>query len=109
MVIGYQPIFREDFGPWLLNNWSIWKFFERRANRLWDVGVRRAGARTIGETFRYITMLREPGGGHKVNDHRWPDCARLWMVLNPKRRGFFEIRDNVRTRKRRDQLELFEP
>jgi hypothetical protein len=108
VVIGYAPIFREDFGPWLINNWAVWKAFERRATRLWDAGSRHAGARMIGETIRYLTALREQGSGKfKVNDHWWPDCARLWTLLNADRRGFFETRGNG-SRKLRDQLELFE-
>lgn len=108
VVVGFQPIFRDDFGPWLLNNWHIWKYFERRANRLWDSGARHAGARMIGETIRYLSTLREKGSTFKVNDHWWPDCARLWSVLYADRRGFFETRiSNQARRQLRGQLDLF--
>jgi hypothetical protein len=93
VVILCHETFRDDFGPWLLNNWGIWKTFERRADRLHASGVRHAGARMIGEHIRYLTALREKGNSRfKVNDWYWPDCARLWTLLNPGKEGFFETR-----------------
>lgn len=84
--------FRDDFASWLLDNWNIWLAFERRANRLWSAGSRHAGARMIGETLRYLTALREKGSQWKINDWWWPDMARLYMLLHPDRKGFFETR-----------------
>ena len=88
-------LFRADFGEWLRKNWPIFEAFDRRANRLWNAGVRHAGARMIGEVIRYQTTLRETDGEFKVNDWYWPDCARLWMLLYADRKGFFETRSGV--------------
>lgn len=87
-------LFTPEFEIWLLDNWRIWKAFERRAHRLWDAGARHAGARMIGETVRYLTWLRERGAIFKVNDHAWPSCARLYMLVHPERKGLFETRSS---------------
>jgi len=91
LVIANEKMFRDDFGPWLIDNWGIWLAFNRRADRLWNAGVRHAGARMIGETIRYLTNLREKSSRFKVNDHWWPDLARLYMLAHPGR-PLFELR-----------------
>lgn len=93
-------LFTPEFEIWLLENWNIWKAFERRAHRLWDAGARHAGARMIGETIRYLTLLRERAPMFKVNDHAWPSCARLYMLAHPERKNLFE----TRTSEKRMQL-----
>jgi hypothetical protein len=77
---------------WMRANWAVWEQFEREANTVWDTGRRRWGARWIGEHIRRETLLREVDGLFKVNDHIWPDLARLYLALNPEREGFFETR-----------------
>ena len=88
-------LFRKEFPEWLEKNWPIWEAFERRANRLWNVGAKHAGARMIGEVIRYQTALRQDDTEFKVTDWFWPDCARLWMLLYPERKDFFETRSGV--------------
>jgi hypothetical protein len=83
--------YRADFGRWLLDNWGIWEAFARRADRLWERGVRHAGARMIWEAIRYLSVLKESGAVFKLNGNYCPDCARLYMVAR-KRPGFFETR-----------------
>lgn len=86
--------YRADFARWVSINWPIWERFEREANRVYDRGRRHYSARTIGEFIRHETALTERGdGAFKVNDHRWPDLARLYLALHPERHRFFDIRD----------------
>lgn len=86
-----RDLFRADFPQWLADNFHIWKAFEREADRVWARGRAHYSARTIGEFIRHETALREDGGEFKVNDHAWPDCARLYTLLNPDRK-LFEFR-----------------
>lgn len=93
-VVKSRPdLFTTEFEIWLLENWAIWTAFERRADRLWNAGARHAGARMIGETIRYLTGLREKGSIFKVNDHSWPSCSRLYMLVHPER-PLFETRSS---------------
>ena len=92
-------LFRSEFHDWLNANWPIYLAFERRANRLWNAGVRHAGARMIGEVIRYQTTLRQDDPEFKVTDWFWPDCARLWMLHYPERKNFFETRSGVSARR----------
>ena len=86
--------FRKDFHEWLEKNWQVWEAFEEQANRIWNRGTRRYSARTIGEWLRHETAMREAPNQHgwKLNDHYWPDLARLYMLTHPDRDGFFERR-----------------
>jgi hypothetical protein len=84
--------FAVDFLFYLLDNWAVWRAFEQTANALWERGILHFGARCIGEHLRYETALRERSGDWKLNDHRWPDFARLWLLKYPLRVGFFETR-----------------
>ena len=95
MVCSRPTQFPDGFESWIVDNWQIWKYFERRAHRLWEAGVRHAGARMIGEHIRYLTSLRERDVMFKVNDHAWPSCARLYMGLHPER-PLFETRTSER-------------
>lgn len=93
-IVRARPdLFTPEFEDWLAGNFAIWQAFERRANRLWEAGARHAGARMIGETIRYLTSLRERGSIFKVNDHAWPNCARLYMLVH-KERPLFETRSS---------------
>ena len=86
--------FTEEFPQWLEENFAIWERFEIEANRIWDSGRDHYSARTIGEYLRHETALREAPNYHgfKVNDHAWPDLARLYLLAHPDRAGFFERR-----------------
>lgn len=87
-----QPDLRYVSTAWMRDNWAIWEAFEREANTVWAAGRRRWGARWIGEHIRRETLLAEVDGSFKVNDHIWPDLARIYLLLNPERTGFFELR-----------------
>jgi hypothetical protein len=87
--------FRPDFIDWLRANFTVWQGFERQANAVYDIGRRHYSARTIGEFLRHETMLRASAdGAFKLNNNRWPDLARLYLMLYPEREGFFELRSN---------------
>lgn len=92
-VMEHGEKFRYLDVEWLQKNWPIWEAFEAQANRVWLAGRRHFGARRIGEFLRYETALRDTAGdGLKVNDHLWPDAARLYVALNPDRVDLFEFR-----------------
>lgn len=86
--------FRKDFREWLEANYHVWELFEHEANQAWSRGRRHYSARTIGEYLRHQTMLAEVENEHgfKLNDHYWPDLARLYMMMHPDRDRFFELR-----------------
>lgn len=86
--------YRSDFHDWLEANWHVWQAFEREANRVWERGRRHYSARTIGEYLRHESALRqaEDETPWKLNDHAWPDLARLYIALHPERADFFELR-----------------
>lgn len=86
--------FRADFREWLEDNWHVWEAFRDQADRIWDRGRRHYSARTIGEWMRHETAMRQAAGSEpwKLNDHYWPYLARLYMLINPERAGFFEVR-----------------
>ena len=91
-LVSESSQFRDGFSGWLHDNWAVWLRFEFEANKMRERGRRHYSARTIGEYIRHSTALRETKPTFKVNDHAWPDCARLYCELNPGAAGFFEIR-----------------
>jgi hypothetical protein len=87
--------FRADFIAWLRDNVHVWQAFSDEANFHYHRGAKRWGARTIGEYLRRETAIRENSDvDYKLNDHRWPDLARLWLLVHPERDGFFLLRSN---------------
>jgi hypothetical protein len=92
--------FAPDFHFWLLDNFAIWRRFKREADLVWQSGRRHYSARTIGEFIRHQTALRDSNVTFKCNDHVWPDCARLWLLLYPERKGFFDTRVQLGSSKR---------
>ena len=85
--------FRKDFKEWLTENYHVWEAFEYEANAVWNRGRKHYSARTIGEYLRHHSMIHQQNGREfKLNDHYWPDLARLYMMLHPDREGFFERR-----------------
>ncbi len=85
--------FRQEFTEWLAQNYAVWEAFEYQANSIWKRGIQRWSARTIGEYLRHETAIAEtPRKEFKLNDHYWPDLARLYMMMHPDRDKFFELR-----------------
>lgn len=100
-VCAHPERFRPDFLDWLSRNFPVWLAFEREADQVWARGRRHYSARTIGEYLRHESALREAPNelGWKLNDHYWPDLARLYMLINPDREGFFERRASQFTKR----------
>jgi hypothetical protein len=86
------PTFRYIDVDWMRTNWKVWAAFETEADARFQEGHRAWGSRTIGEYIRRETRIAEKAGSFKVNDHIWPDLARLYLILKPEREGFFELR-----------------
>jgi hypothetical protein len=85
--------FKPDFGEWLKSNLHVWERFETEALRVWNAGRRRYSSRTLWEVMRHETAVRAANDGDfKLNDHRAPDVARLFLLLNPDKPDFFETR-----------------
>ncbi len=94
VIVDHLPEYRRDFREWLETNWHVWVAFEREANRVWGRGRRHYSARTIGEYLRHESALRQEKDETpwKLNDHAWPDIARLYIAMYPLRSEFFELR-----------------
>lgn len=94
IIAKHADVFLIDLADWLGNsqNWAIWGAFEYQANGAWKKGFKRYSARTIGEYLRHHSALHASGTEFKLNDHIWPDLARLYMLAHPDRAGFFECR-----------------
>lgn len=94
----HSDIFLIDLAEWLSfpEHWLIWGALEYHANTEWEKqkgAVRpRYSARTIGQNLRSHTDLAQKCGKYKIDDHLWPECARLYMLIHPERDGFFELR-----------------
>lgn len=92
-VLEHRERFKPDFYEWLKSNLPVWERFDFEANRVWNAGRRHYSSRTLWEVMRHESAVRASGDGEwKLNDHRAPDVARLWLVLNPDKTGFFELR-----------------
>jgi hypothetical protein len=92
MLVQASDRFRHDFYHWMADNFHVWVRFREEADKIRATGRLHYSARTIGEYLRHETALREASGVWKINDHVWPDMARLYMVLEPRAKGFFELR-----------------
>lgn len=85
--------FVPDFYAWLKDNLHVWERFEQEAMRVWASGRRHYSSRTLWEVMRHETALRAANDGEwKLNDHRAPDVARLFLLLHSDKAGFFELR-----------------
>lgn len=85
--------FRRDFYSWISANFHIFEYFEKAAIQVWERGFKHYSARTIVEVMRHRSNVREISDQPwKLNDHRTPDMARLYMLLHPEHRGLFELR-----------------
>lgn len=92
-VVLHESMFRRDFFDWLTSNYPVFEYFEQSANKVRESGFKHYSARTIVEVMRHRTNIREIGDGTwKLNDHRTPDMARLYMLLHPEHQGLFEFR-----------------
>jgi hypothetical protein len=92
-VVSENPeVFRPDFADWLDRNFHVYEAFQREANRVVADGWKHYSARTIMEVLRHRSNVRELDGDYKISNNMIPDCARLYMMLNPGREGLFTLK-----------------
>lgn len=87
----FQRFFRPGFLVWLGDHEEIYRMFEEQAFALIDKGRTHFSARTIVEEIRHYTRLHEMGN-FKINDHRSPDLARVFVIHHPEHAMFWEYR-----------------
>lgn len=92
-VLLHDEQFRKDFYCWLDSDFHVFEYFEQCALKVWASGFKHYSARTIVEVMRHRSNVREIIGEYKLNDHRTPDMARLYMLLHPEQDGLFEFRE----------------
>lgn len=84
--------FRPKFYNWLMENWDLYKHFEREAISAADYRDHYS-AHTIVEYMRHETMLREKGASeYKLNEAWSSSLARMFAHLNPRYEKLFEFR-----------------
>lgn len=99
LAVANKGKFRAGFLPWLAENAHVWLAFKREADRIWNRGRRHYSARTIGEVLRHESALAENGSEWKLNNVIFPDLARLYLLANPEREDFFELRVQSNSRR----------
>jgi len=95
LSVADQLRYPDGFWPWLRDNPHIWQAFRVKAIRMALLGRKRYSARTIIETIRWDTDLKDSETTFKINDHYTPGLARLFMHdYGHKWPGFFNLRDS---------------
>jgi hypothetical protein len=85
--------FRPDFPQWLKDNPHVYREFEKRALQVARFRSHYS-ARTIAETMRHDTAIRELGSEYKINGNYVPCMARLFALCNPNHAELFEYREH---------------
>ncbi len=88
--------FVDEFATWLIDNWQLWKAFEREALRASFRGRAKYSARTITEWLRHEATMRDPDGDFKLNNSVTPSLSRLFLFKHPGLAGFFETRESAK-------------
>ena len=88
--------FMDEFAQWLIDNWQLWKSFEREALRASYRGRGKYSARTIIEWLRHEATMSAPETDFKLNNNVSPSLARLFLFKYPQLAGFFETRESTR-------------
>lgn len=94
-IIAKHDIYKKGFDEWLQNNWHVYETFESLANEVWGAGRSHFGAKSLWETMRFQMAIEETPNTEsefKLNNNWHSQCARLYVALNPNRKGFFEFR-----------------
>ena len=81
-----------DFEDWLGDNMHIWYAFEREAQNIRAKGRDHYSARTIVEFLRHHSTISEKGGTWKINSNSIPYLSRLFVLIHPEAKDFFEFR-----------------
>lgn len=88
----FASFYRTGFLAWLRENEHIYAAFEARAFVLINRGTQHFSARMVIHELRHNTAEAEGGGPFKINDHRSPDLARVFVILYPEHAHFWEYR-----------------
>jgi hypothetical protein len=86
--------YRADFKQWLSKNFHVYLAFEDLATKIFNKGFKRYSSKTIVETIRYHSSIKELQGEYRINNNTTPDLARLFDAMNPRMSGMFEFRLN---------------
>jgi hypothetical protein len=86
--------FVEGFEQWLIDNWLLWKSFEREALRASFRGRAKYSARTITEYLRHEATMRDPAQEFRLNNSVTPSLSRLFLMKYPDLGDFFETRES---------------
>lgn len=93
MLVSNNPdLFRPDFYSWLEENIHIYEEFKRRALQVAKYR-KHYSARTLIETMRHDTAIRELRGYFKLNNNYTPCQARLFSLMHPEFKELFEFRE----------------
>lgn len=93
LLVNKNPdLFRPDFYNWLKDNIHIYEEFEKRALRVAQFR-KHYSARTIIETMRHDTAIRELKGNWKLNNNYTPCQARLFSLMHTEHKELFEFRE----------------
>lgn len=85
--------FVDGFDTWLVDNWQLWKAFEREALRAAFRGRPNYSARTITEWLRHEATLRAPEQEFRLNNSVTPSLSRLFLLKYPDLGDFFATRE----------------
>ena len=92
-IVQHNPTqFSDEFEDWIKDNLHIWKAFEKEALLVLAKGREHYSARTIIEFLRHHSAVSEVGGMWKINDHSVPYLGRLFVLVHPEEKNFFEFR-----------------
>lgn len=94
-IIASHDIYNKGFDEWIGNNWHVYEAFEVLANEVWGAGRSHYSAKSLWETMRFYMAIEETHNTEsefKLNNNWHSQCARLYVGLNPTRKGFFEFR-----------------
>ena len=94
VITGNSKEFVDEFATWLIDNWPLWKAFEREALRAAFRGRVRYSARTITEWLRHEATMRDPDGDFRLNNNVSPSLSRLFLFKHPSLGDFFETRES---------------
>lgn len=92
-VLCRPKLFRDGFASWIDANFHVWSQFEAEAYRVWLTGRKRYSAHTVIEYLRHYTLVADKDAEFKLNEKWSSSIARLYAVMHPAQRDFFEFRE----------------
>jgi hypothetical protein len=77
---------------WFEDNWHVVEAFENSALNIIAKGRSHYSARTIVEVLVHESIIAEKDGQFKIGNDNAPDLARVFVVLHPEQKNFWEYR-----------------